>query len=103
MDSTKLVTGGNSGFQAINLSVLAGAKKVILIGYDAKEPAGGEKSHWFGEHPIKANPSAYALYRRSFKDGHEAIKAAGVRVINANLDSAITQFEKMEINEALRV
>lgn len=103
LDAEKLVTGGNSGYQSLNLAVLAGAKTIILLGYDAREPENGQPSHWFGDHPHKESLAAYPMYRKSFADGAAAIKAAGVRVINCNLDSAITQFEKMGIDEALRL
>jgi len=38
-------SGGNSGFQAFNLAVLFGAKRILLLGYDM------QGSHFFGEHP----------------------------------------------------
>lgn len=101
-DNRMLVTGGNSGYQALNLATLAGAKNIILLGYDAREPAPGEKSHWFGEHPQIATLAAYPMYRESFKKGADAIKAAGVRVVNCSPNSAIDVFEKMELNEALK-
>lgn len=101
-DNRMLVTGGNSGYQALNLAVLAGAKNIILLGYDAREPENGEKSHWFGEHPQICTLAAYPMYRDSFKKGAQAIKNAGVRVINCSPNSAIDVFEKMDINKALR-
>jgi hypothetical protein len=102
-NNEKLVTGGNSGYQALNLAILAGAEKVLLVGYDAREPISGQTGHWFGNHPIKEPLAAYAMFRQSFKKGASAIKAAGVRVINCSLDSAIVEFEKMSVDEALRV
>jgi hypothetical protein len=100
-DNQALVTGGNSGYQALNFAILAGAKKIILLGFDAKEPKKGEKSHWFGEHPIQCSPQAYPMYRDSFKNGLAAITATGVKVINCSLDSAIDVFPKMTIKDAL--
>src|ERR1039458_2314613 len=38
LDPKQIVTGSNSGYQALNIAVLAGAKTIILIGFDAREP-----------------------------------------------------------------
>lgn len=103
LDPEYLVTGSNSGYQALNLAVLAGAKKIILIGYDGHVPKRGEKTHWFGDHPRREPDAVFPLYVKSFKSGAEAIKAAGVRVINCSPGSAIDAFEKMDIADALRL
>lgn len=103
LDPEYLVTGGNSGYQALNLAVLAGAATIILLGYDGREPAKGKPTHWFGDHPRREPDSVFALYRKSFKDGAKAIKAAGVRVINCSPDSAVDAFEKMELEQALNL
>jgi hypothetical protein len=102
LDPCRLVTGRNSGYQALNMAVLSGAKTVILLGYDAQVPKNGP-SHWFGEHP-RSVPAAVVLdYKTSFRAGAEAIKAAGVRVINASPGSAVDAFEKNDLAEALRL
>jgi hypothetical protein len=101
LDPEYLVTGHNSGYQAINLAVLAGAKTIILLGYDAREPEAGNASHWFGNHPRIEPQSVFALYRQACKAGAASIKAAGVRVINCSPGSAIDAFEKMELQNAL--
>jgi hypothetical protein len=44
-----IIGGGNSGYQAIGLSLHLGATRVILLGYDMTWTAG--KAHWFGMHP----------------------------------------------------
>jgi hypothetical protein len=101
LDPQYLVTGHNSGYQALNLAVLSGAKKIILLGYDGREPPQGQPTHWFGDHPRREPSAVFELYRQSFKSGAAAIKAAGVRVINCSPGSAVDAFEKMELNEAL--
>lgn len=103
LDSEYLVTGSNSGYQALNLAVLAGASKIILIGYDGNTPKRGEKTHWFGDHPRREPDAVFSLYVRSFREGAAAIKAAGVRVINCSPGSAIDAFEKMDIADAMRL
>lgn len=101
LDPAKLMTGRNSGFQALNLAILAGAKAAILLGYDAREPNAGRPSHWFGEHPTVAPAQAYAYYRRAFAAAATAIARAGVIVINTTPGSAIECFEKMPLEDAL--
>ena len=52
LDPKQIVTGSNSGYQALNIAVLAGAKTILLIGFDAREPtATMSRTHWFGDHP----------------------------------------------------
>jgi hypothetical protein len=102
LDPCRVVTGRNSGYQALNMAVLSGAKTVILIGYDAQVPKNGP-SHFFGEHPTTAPAAVVSEYRTSFRMGADAIKAAGVRVINASPGSAVDAFEKADLAEALRL
>lgn len=101
LDPEYLVTGSNSGFQALNLAILAGAKEVILIGYDGHTPKRSEPTHWFGDHPKREPDAVFPLYVKSFKAAAAAIKKAGVRVINCSPGSAINAFEKMELTDAL--
>ena len=102
LDPEFLVTGSHSGWQALNVAVLTGAKTIILLGFDASEPAAGEAGHWFGEHATPTPIAAYAAYRRAFTVGAVAIRAAGVRVVNCSPGSAINEFERMNILEALQ-
>lgn len=103
LDPEYLVTGRNSGYQAINLAVLAGAKMIILLGYDSSEPQRGKPTHWFGDHPRREPDNVFAIYRQSFKVGAKEIIAAGVRVINCSPGSAVDAFEKMELEQALQL
>lgn len=101
LDQEQLVTGGHSGFQALNFSILTGAQVVPLLAYDARDLDPGQPSHWHGGHEIATPVGAYALYRQAFKDAAKAIQAAGVRVINCSPGSAINCFERMELQTAL--
>jgi hypothetical protein len=95
-----LVTGRNSGFQALNLAVLAGAKRVILLGFDGK-PAQDGKAHWFGDHPSPTPPAAYPLYRQAMSAAEHDMAAAGVEVVNCSPGSAIDAWPKMELENVL--
>lgn len=101
LDPKQIVTGKNSGYQALNIAVLAGAKTIILLGFDAREPTATSKTHWFGDHPKIEPVTAYADYRRAFSVAEAAINAAGVHVINCSPGSAINSFPKMALDDAL--
>jgi hypothetical protein len=100
LDSTAIVTGRNSAYQALNLAVLAGAKIIILLGIDGR-PGKDGRSHWHNGHARPTPLAAYEEYRRAFSAAENEITAAGVRVINASPGSAIDSFEKMELARAL--
>lgn len=100
LDPQALVTGRNSLFQSLNMAVLAGAKRVILLGCDG-QPAEDGRSHWFGSHQRPTPNAAYPLYRQAMSAARESIQAAGVLVINASPESAIDSFPKMNLQDAL--
>lgn len=99
-DPRALVTGRNSGFQALNLAILAGAKRILLIGFDGK-PASDGKAHWFGDHPRPTPQAAYPLYRQAMSAAEQAIEAAGVQVINCSPGSAIDSWPKHRLENML--
>jgi hypothetical protein len=91
---------GHGGFQALNLATLAGARTVLLLGYDGRPSAEG-KDNWHGAHPIPTPPSIWDFIVRSFSCIENELEAAGVRVINCSMKSAIGSFEKLELADAL--
>jgi len=99
-DPQKLVTGWNSGFQALNLAILAGAKTIILLGFDGKPGIDG-KTHWFGSHPTPTPAAAFPFYRQAMSMAERDIEAAGVHVVNCSPGSAIDSFDKLDLREAL--
>lgn len=99
MDPRFLVTGKNSGFQSLNLAVLAGAKKVILLGFDGEQKDG--KDHFHGGHPRPTPREAYPLYRAAMVAAEAALIDAGVEVVNCSPGSAIDTFPMMDLREAL--
>ena len=92
-------TGSNGGYQAVNIAVLSGAKRIILLGYDMRFPGG--KSHWHGGHPVKNPADHYTMYAGKFATMLPQLKRLGVEVINATPGSAIKCFPFMDLNEAL--
>lgn len=85
-----LCTGSNGGYQAVNLATLAGAAKVLLLGYDMRFPAG--RSHWHGGHPVRTAEDLYSTYARSFQSMLPKLTKMGCEVVNCTPDSAIRCF-----------
>ena len=83
--------GDNSGFQALNLAILFGARVIVLVGFNMS-----------GQNMFRPGDSRnqYAGFVKSFEKAAETIPA-GVRIINATPGSALHCFEKMELDEAL--
>lgn len=98
-DPTKLYPGRNSGFQAINLALLAGAKTLLLLGYDAKKPDTGA-SHWHGEHPKENTPPVYEEMRRVFSKAERELVSMA-RIINCSPTSELG-FEKIPLELAVQ-
>lgn len=55
----ELHTLGNSGAQALQLAIKAGAAKVLLAGFDFSR---AEAAHWHGEHPPELKVTAEETY-----------------------------------------
>ena len=95
------VSGGNhSGYQALNLAVLYGAKRILLLGYDMQWA--DKRNHFFGQHPSPLqNSSHYDLFMRCYLSALEPLRALGVTVINCTRDTELTCFPQMSLDEAL--
>ena len=88
--------GGNSGYQAMNLAYLWGAKRLVLLGFDCKKVGG--KDHWFGQHPkglTQVQP--YEIWQKHFEQMAKEFADLGVEVINCSPDSALTCFKTAAI------
>lgn len=94
--------GHNSAFQALNLSVLMGARRVVLIGLDLDLGEDGRK-HCFGDYaePRLNIASPYPLFRRAFEAAAPVYAAAGIEIVNASTRSALTCFPRVTLEEAL--
>lgn len=91
LDPTGLRTGKHSGYQAINLAVHLGARRLVLLGYDL-QPAPDGADHWFGAHPYPTKSPPYADLRRVFSAIVAPLQALGVEVINATRRTALDCF-----------
>jgi len=93
--------GGNTGCAAVNLALILGAKRVVLLGFDMKLK--GFKANWHPNHLNKPNPDAYQRFKRGF----EAIKKdlpkvfPGSEIVNAGPDSDLNLFPEVDLEEIL--
>lgn len=97
-DPTEIVTGSNSGYQAINIAALSGARRIVLLGYDAQPKDG--KHHFFGAHPDKSH-APYDVIRGRFRDLVQPLRKLGVEVFNATPGSAISCFGYTDLAASL--
>lgn len=90
-------TGGNSGYQALNLAYLWGAKRVILMGFDMKRTGG--MTHFHGDHQGLNNPydGMLSQWVKNFELIARDLAAAGVEVLNATRETALTCFKRIPI------
>lgn len=98
----KIHFGNNSGYQAINLAYLLGAKSIILLGFDMKRNAG--KTHFFGHHPYhrpEQGPTDEVMQRwcRNFVQLANDLHDEGVQVYNATRDTVLYAFERRELEQ----
>lgn len=94
-------SGGNSGFQALNLALQFGARRIVLVGFDLNLVGG---VHWHGRHaPRLNNPTAANLARWAERLDSQAaaIAALGVEILNASPTSALQAFPKVRLEDAL--
>lgn len=94
-DPSGVMTGQNSGYQALNIAVLAGAKRILLLGIDMVG------KHWHPEHP---DPSGANIYHGCIWHMNKAaplLKSLGVEVLNCSPISALKCFPKVDIESLL--
>jgi hypothetical protein len=91
---------GNSGFHALNLAVQMMASKIILVGYDMTLAHG---VHWHGKHVGLNNPTDRSVdrWRRCIDAAAEVIQALGTKVVNASPISALQNYPRMTLQEAI--
>lgn len=95
-----LATGQNSGYQAVNLAVLLGARRLLLCGFDLQLGPAGEP-HWFGEHPIATKVATFSAMLANFNKLAPELKRHGVEVINCSPWSALQCFKRGRLDEEI--
>lgn len=90
---------GNSGFQAVNLVILLGATRIILVGFDMREVEG--RKHFFGNHPKALIPNQnFNGWIHGFTDASKNLPDH-ISIVNATPGSALQCFPAMSLSEAL--
>jgi hypothetical protein len=75
--------GGNSGYQAINLAWLAGARRMRLVGYDMRNVNG--RTHHHGDHPgVLHRPMVYERWLPKFDALANDLRRERVEVLNCS-------------------
>jgi hypothetical protein len=90
-----LRTGKSSGYQAVNLAVHLGARKIVLLGYDYRG-----LTHYFGSHPDGSHPP-HMVCLKHFATLVEPLAQLGIVVINATRHTDLKVFPCQPIEEAL--
>lgn len=93
--------GGNSGFQALNIAVQFGAKKIVLVGFDMRLDAG---IHWHGKHPpglVNPGDNNLVRWRKALNGAASRLAELGVTVVNASPISALTAYPFQPLPVAL--
>lgn len=94
----RIRTGENSGYAAINVALKFDAKRLLLLGYDARE--GG--THWFGSHPagMRGAPNLKNwLYH--YEALLPALKKRGVEIFIGSKETALTFYPYLSLEDAL--
>jgi hypothetical protein len=95
-----LKTGKNSGYQAIGIAYHAGAKRIVLLGYDMQRGFNG-KQHWHDDHPVDRGMNL-GVYARMFDSLTGPMQKYGVEVINCTRATALTAFPRADLREVLQ-
>lgn len=92
--------GGHSGFQAINLGVQFGARRILMVGFDMTLANG---AHWNDDYNGVAKPDAgrVAAWREAMDDCADQFRELGIDVVNCSLGSALKAYPKLSLREAL--
>lgn len=101
-----IATGGNSGYQAVNLAYLLGANPIYMLGFDMKPKHG--VNHWHGDHDRRGehrltnpNSNVYRQWIKNFSKMHREAQEVGVDIINCSRETALT-IPRMSLEECLK-
>lgn len=96
----KIGAGGSSAFQATNLAVKRGAKRILLLGVDCKNP----NAHWHPPHQFISAQNqtdvTMNLWLKSWRTAGVTLERAGVQVLNCSPNSALDCFPRVEVPDA---
>lgn len=98
LDSSLIHYGNSSGYQAINLALLFGVSRIVLVGFDMHVRDG---RHFFGNHPKGlSNGGKFEDWVPLFKRAAKTVPD-GTEIINCTPGSALKCFPFVDLGEAL--
>lgn len=100
-DATEIAHGWSGGFQALQLALRWGARRVILLGIDCGPDARGAR-HWHLDHDAGlSNPVAetFAAWEKAFDGLAPTLK--GVNVVNVGTLARLRAFPIVPLEDAL--
>jgi hypothetical protein len=90
----------NSGAAAIAFAVVAGASRIVLLGFDCQKTGG--RTHHHGDHPAHlSNAESIANWPTHFKNVARFCSERRAEVINASRATALRCFRRAPLPEAL--
>lgn len=93
---------GNSGMTAMHLAFNWGCRRMVLLGFDMKLGANGER-HWHGDHPQPlVQAQCFGDWLHKGERFARELLAAGCDVVNCTPGSAWRDFPMAPIEEVLR-
>ena len=97
----ELGAGQSSSFQAANLAVRCGARRLVLLGVDCHS----ENEHWHGKHThpeaSDQKPSLMKTWLKAWGFAAEDFKERGIECINCSPGSAVKCFPRMTVDDAV--
>jgi hypothetical protein len=99
---THLVSGGNSGYQAVHLAVHLGATRIVLLGFDMKDGR-NRRRHWFGNHTGRLDSRGnYTGWIRAFDKFAGVLNRMNIEVVNCTPDTALRCFPRRPLSEVIK-
>lgn len=97
---TALGWNGNTGASAINLALLLGAKRVLLLGFDMKLSE-NKKSNWHDRIIQGPRQSVYPMFVKQFGRVASDLtkKFPGCKIINITDDNRLSMFPSIGVEE----
>lgn len=101
LDPRRIHYGNSSGFQAINLAIHFGAKRILLVGFDMRTPGPGELRHFNGEYPDPSmNCAKYEHFLPAFVAAARTLPPT-IRIVNCTPRSALRCFPMGDLEAEL--
>lgn len=101
MDPARLCWNGNTGAMAVNFALLAGAKTVVLLGFDMRIENG--QTNWHPNPLHSGREERYQVFMNAFAQIAEEcpVKFPEATIVNATPNSAMTCFPAVSVDDYL--